>query len=157
MRSSPLWTAASFQLPLFSTDYRAELTRLPEFICLITSLHGPSRKYSFPQYLYYFMLIRCLETNVIWEPFASNGCFSGSTVLALSKYVCHNVKTSALMNYFLKKRSPLYQSYHRRVKSTQESFAVKFISWNFRNDEHVFPVKHFLLTKTSCYSLLAGY
>jgi hypothetical protein len=27
---------------------------------------------------------RCLETNVS-EPFASNGCFSGSTVLALSK------------------------------------------------------------------------
>jgi hypothetical protein len=24
--------------------------------------------------------------NVVFEPFASNGCFSGSTVLALSKY-----------------------------------------------------------------------
>jgi hypothetical protein len=30
---------------------------------------------------------RCLETNVVSEPFTSNGCFSGSTVLALSKYV----------------------------------------------------------------------
>jgi hypothetical protein len=29
---------------------------------------------------------RCLETNVVSEPFASNGCFSGSTVLALNKY-----------------------------------------------------------------------
>jgi hypothetical protein len=29
---------------------------------------------------------RCLETNVVSEPFASNRCFSGSTVLALSKY-----------------------------------------------------------------------
>jgi hypothetical protein len=28
----------------------------------------------------------CLETNVISEPFASNGCFSDSTVFALSKY-----------------------------------------------------------------------
>jgi hypothetical protein len=29
---------------------------------------------------------RWLETNVS-EPFASNGCFSGSTILALSKYI----------------------------------------------------------------------
>jgi hypothetical protein len=29
---------------------------------------------------------RCLETKVVSEPFASNGCFSGSTVLALNKY-----------------------------------------------------------------------
>jgi hypothetical protein len=29
---------------------------------------------------------RCLETNVVSEPFASNGCFSGSTVLAFSQY-----------------------------------------------------------------------
>jgi hypothetical protein len=29
---------------------------------------------------------RCLEMNVVAEPFASKGCFSGSTVLALSKY-----------------------------------------------------------------------
>jgi hypothetical protein len=30
---------------------------------------------------------RCLETNVVPESFASNGCFFGSTFLALSKYV----------------------------------------------------------------------
>jgi hypothetical protein len=30
---------------------------------------------------------RCLEPNVVSEPFASNGSFSGSTVLLLSKYV----------------------------------------------------------------------
>jgi hypothetical protein len=30
---------------------------------------------------------RCLETNVVSEPFASNSCFSGPTVLALTKYV----------------------------------------------------------------------
>jgi hypothetical protein len=29
---------------------------------------------------------RCLEMDVVSGPFASNGCFSGSTVLALSKY-----------------------------------------------------------------------
>jgi hypothetical protein len=29
---------------------------------------------------------RCLEANVVAEPFASNSCFFGSTVLALSKY-----------------------------------------------------------------------
>jgi hypothetical protein len=29
---------------------------------------------------------RCLETNYISEPFASDGCFSSSTVLSLSKY-----------------------------------------------------------------------
>jgi hypothetical protein len=29
---------------------------------------------------------RCPETNVVSEPFASNGCFSGSAVLALSEY-----------------------------------------------------------------------
>jgi hypothetical protein len=29
---------------------------------------------------------RCPETNVISKPFASNGSFSGSTVVALSKY-----------------------------------------------------------------------
>jgi hypothetical protein len=29
---------------------------------------------------------RCLETNVDSEPFASNGSFSGPTVLALRKY-----------------------------------------------------------------------
>jgi hypothetical protein len=33
-----------------------------------------------------FVLRHCLETNVVSEPFASNGCFSGSAVLALSKY-----------------------------------------------------------------------
>jgi hypothetical protein len=29
----------------------------------------------------------CLETNVVPEPLASKGCFSGCTVLAMSKYV----------------------------------------------------------------------
>jgi hypothetical protein len=29
---------------------------------------------------------RCLETNVVSEPFASNDYLSGSTVLALNKY-----------------------------------------------------------------------
>jgi hypothetical protein len=29
---------------------------------------------------------RCLETNVVSEPFANNGCFCGSTVLSLSNY-----------------------------------------------------------------------
>jgi hypothetical protein len=28
----------------------------------------------------------CLQTNVVSEAFANNSCFSGSTVLALSKY-----------------------------------------------------------------------
>jgi hypothetical protein len=28
---------------------------------------------------------RCLEANVVSEPFARNGCFSGYTVLALNK------------------------------------------------------------------------
>jgi hypothetical protein len=36
---------------------------------------------------------RCLERNVVSEPFASNGCFSDSTVLAWSKYatVCFRI------------------------------------------------------------------
>jgi hypothetical protein len=29
---------------------------------------------------------RCLETNIVSESFARNGCFSGSIVLALNKY-----------------------------------------------------------------------
>jgi hypothetical protein len=29
---------------------------------------------------------RCLERNVVSEPFANSGCFYGSTVLALRKY-----------------------------------------------------------------------
>jgi hypothetical protein len=33
---------------------------------------------------------RVLETNVVTEPFAGNGCFSGSTVFALKK-ICHSV------------------------------------------------------------------
>jgi hypothetical protein len=33
----------------------------------------------------YVVFYRCLETNVVLEPFAGNGCFSGSTVLALEK------------------------------------------------------------------------
>jgi hypothetical protein len=36
----------------------------------------------------------CLETNVVSEPYASNGCFSGSTVLALSKYEYATVRIS---------------------------------------------------------------
>jgi hypothetical protein len=33
-----------------------------------------------------FVCDHCLETNVVSEPFTSNGCFSGSTVLVLCKY-----------------------------------------------------------------------
>jgi hypothetical protein len=70
-------------------------------VFLITPLHGPSRKHRFQQYLCFCMRAvvagmclpsRCLETNVVLEPFASNVCFCGSTVLALSKHatVCLN-------------------------------------------------------------------
>jgi hypothetical protein len=65
-------------------------------IFVITRLHGPSRKHCF----YSISIIayesvaagtcspsRFIETNVVLEPFASNGCVSGSAVLALSKYV----------------------------------------------------------------------
>jgi hypothetical protein len=38
---------------------------------------------------------RCIETNVVSEPYASNGCFSGYTVLALSKYAIISNGTSS--------------------------------------------------------------
>jgi hypothetical protein len=48
---------------------------------------------------------RCLETNVVSEPFVSNGCFSGSTVLALSKYATvprtHTIGDMILYGYEL--------------------------------------------------------
>jgi hypothetical protein len=44
-----------------------------------------------------FLPSRCLETHVVSEPSPSNGCFSDSTVLALSKYatiLMYTVRTS---------------------------------------------------------------
>jgi hypothetical protein len=35
---------------------------------------------------FYLFLVRCLDTNIVSEPFATNGCFSDPTVLALNKY-----------------------------------------------------------------------
>jgi hypothetical protein len=70
--------------------YRNDL--VAPIVFLTTPLHGPSRKHRFQKYLYCCIRIRC-RGNVfteplprISEPFASNGCFSRSTVLALSKY-----------------------------------------------------------------------
>jgi hypothetical protein len=75
-----------------------------------TLSQGPSRKHRFQHFLYCCVRIccrgnvftdpfassdrvfrcpprgRCLEMNVILEPFASNGCFSGFTVLTSNKY-----------------------------------------------------------------------
>jgi hypothetical protein len=42
---------------------------------------------------------RCLETNVVSEPFASNVYFSGSTVFALRKYA--TIKIAAFLDLFL--------------------------------------------------------
>jgi hypothetical protein len=64
-------------------------------VFLRTPLHGPSRKHHYQRYLYCCMRIRfagtcllsrCLEANVVSEPFASNSSFSVSTDLSLSKF-----------------------------------------------------------------------
>jgi hypothetical protein len=87
-------------------------------VFLITSFHGPNRKTvcnstsivaclsvavgaCLPSY--------CLETTVVWEPFASNGCFSGSIVLALSKYVYATISIFYFnRNYILACLNSLY-------------------------------------------------
>jgi hypothetical protein len=72
-----------------SLRYRTDL--VAPVVFLITPRHGPHTKHSFQQYLYCCMLsvaagTYCLETNIVTDPFARNGCFSGSTVLALIQY-----------------------------------------------------------------------
>jgi hypothetical protein len=102
--SSPLFTAS-----------RTELSRLPQLSSFLgmdrvddivhfrIRCRGNVFTEPFPRSRRIFLLIknllpsnkrrtvvfrsRCLEKNVVSEPFTSNGCFSDSTVLALSKYV----------------------------------------------------------------------
>jgi hypothetical protein len=83
-------TTAHIKYSLHSPTSNWELNSLLQTAPVITSWHGPQRKYRSSvavQLLLIKNLLRPLpETNVVSEPFARNGCFSGSTVLALSKY-----------------------------------------------------------------------
>jgi hypothetical protein len=111
----PGWRPSHTNLLVFSpqTNNRA-LPSLLESVPVITSRHEPRRKHhssvavpllrscllGFPRDRYSASPLarrwlssngclfrgRCLETNVVSEPFAGNGCSCGTTVLALSKY-----------------------------------------------------------------------
>jgi hypothetical protein len=93
--SSPLWTAAPFQLPLFFTGSRTELTWLPDFLPYNSSARTTVEN-AIPNNTSIVACVSvaagmclpscCLETNVVSEPFANNGCFCDSTVLDLNKY-----------------------------------------------------------------------
>jgi hypothetical protein len=102
-----------------------------QIVFLITPLHGPSRKHRFQQYIVACvsvaagtcLLSRCLETNVVSEPFASNGCFSGSTVLVLRKYATilykylqHNHVT---LDVYLRVLQP--DAYFCRIRHTEQN------------------------------------
>jgi hypothetical protein len=52
----------------------------------------------------------CLETNVVSESFASNGSFSGTTVLALSKMSNHNLVFIGRWVRYIRAQSPKYPS-----------------------------------------------
>jgi hypothetical protein len=93
--SSPLRTATLFQVPLFFTGSRKELTCLPNCLpynsstrttveTLVSNITSIVTGVSVAAGM--CLSSRCLETNVVSEPFASNGYFYSSTVLALSKY-----------------------------------------------------------------------
>jgi hypothetical protein len=67
------------------------------------------RKPRFQQYFHYFTRIRC-RGNVFTEPFPSNDCFYGSTILVLSKY-------AAIYNIFM---------YTNNIKNKQECIKYYF-------------------------------
>jgi hypothetical protein len=86
--SSPLATRRT-TVEVFDSASTREIACLP----YNPILHGPSRKHLFQSTPINACVSvaagtclpsRCLEPNVVSEPFASNVCFSGSTVLALS-------------------------------------------------------------------------
>jgi hypothetical protein len=93
----------STQALSFAYNISAQTTwKIPVLCCMRICCRGNVFTNPFPSSGRIFLLIKnllrrsgrrsvvcffCLETNVVSEPFASNGCFYRFTILALSKYV----------------------------------------------------------------------
>jgi hypothetical protein len=118
---------------LHSHHYRTDF--VAPVVFLITSLRGLNRKHISNSICVYACLSIamgmclpscCLETNVVTELFASSGCFSGSTVLLLSKcatihyFFCQN---SVIMKLFSLSSSSCFVS-------KSESDDLTFINTN---------------------------
>jgi hypothetical protein len=82
-------------LPLFLTDSRTnlkQLLHLSSLWLLCTVFNSTSIVACVSVAAGVYSPSRCLETNVVSEPFASNCCFYSSIVLALSKYATTVIK-----------------------------------------------------------------
>jgi hypothetical protein len=87
----------------FLTHFRTEQARLPQLsslqpLCTApvgnTVSNGTSIVACVSIAAGTYLQSRCLETNVVSEPFACNFCLSDSTVLALSKYATERIKVN---------------------------------------------------------------
>jgi hypothetical protein len=103
--SSPPTTCRA-TVEVFNPASTRECLILVPVVLPITPRHGPPLKIPFPAVLLLlcadscrvdlFIWDRCLETNVASEPFASNGCFSGSIAVLIK---C--VTVNSIFNFYL--------------------------------------------------------